>query len=51
MRDHVVTIALILLVALLAGLGVWRNNPAVIAMAGAALTGLFALIQAPSKKD
>jgi hypothetical protein len=49
MREHIVTIALILLVALLAGLGVWRNNPAVIAMAGAGLPGFFALIQAPPK--
>jgi hypothetical protein len=30
---------------------VWHNNPAVLTMAGAALTGLFALIQAPSMKD
>jgi hypothetical protein len=51
MRDHIVTIALILLVALLARLGVWRNNAAVLTMAGAALTGLFALIEAPRPKD
>lgn len=51
MRDHIVTIALILLVVLLARLGVWRNNAAVLTMAGAALTGLFALIQASRPKN
>lgn len=49
--NHTTTIiTLILLVAFLAGIGVRSNNPAVIAMAGATLTGLFALIQAPPRQ-
>jgi hypothetical protein len=50
MKDHVVTIALVLLTVTLAVAGAWKGNAVVLGLAGTALGGLLAYIQAPPRQ-
>lgn len=49
MREHVVTISLVALVTALAVAGAWKGNAVVLGLAGTALGGLLAYIQAPPR--